>query len=132
MKRQVSSKNTFYLDIFEPPPTWRPHYYPRRSPLHHQPSLSEIVYQDYNESRLSSSYYQEYDSDYEDSQRNNDDGSMFTAAEDVGDEEFERHGHLLSSTEPIVDYMKRCHIQPTAEWKGKLKVKVEVGLMNKE
>ncbi|KAG1525155.1 hypothetical protein G6F52_003578 [Rhizopus delemar] len=103
--------------IFEPPPTWRPHYYPRRSPLHHQPSLSEIVYQDYNESRLSSSYYQEYDSDYEDSQRNNDDGSMFTAAEDVGDEEFERHGHLLSSTEPIVDYMKRCHIQPTAEWK---------------
>lgn len=52
----------YYMDIFEPTPPWRapslnnmggggaylPQSPTHRSPLHHQPSLSEIVYQDYN------------------------------------------------------------------------------------
>jgi hypothetical protein len=52
----------YYMDIFEPTTPWRapslnnmggggaylPQSPTHRSPLHHQPSLSEIVYQDYN------------------------------------------------------------------------------------
>lgn len=52
---------SFYMDIFEPPPQWRTsvnnntnsinyhaHSPTHRSPIHHQPSLSEIVYQEFN------------------------------------------------------------------------------------
>lgn len=65
INKQYSPKEreqTYYLDIFEPPPTWRPHshsnYYPptHRSPLHHQPSLSEIVYQDYNDNHIGNDF----------------------------------------------------------------------------
>ncbi|KAL9553962.1 hypothetical protein PS6_003683 [Mucor atramentarius] len=51
----------FYMDIFEPPPQWRTsvnntansinyhaHSPTHRSPIHHQPSLSEIVFQEFN------------------------------------------------------------------------------------
>jgi hypothetical protein len=63
MRKREQQQAHFYLDIFEPPPQWRPtttsnsgervtgyhaHSPTHRSPIHHQPSLSEIVYQDYN------------------------------------------------------------------------------------
>ncbi|KAI8359935.1 hypothetical protein EDC96DRAFT_235368 [Choanephora cucurbitarum] len=41
-----------FMDIFEPPPHWRTgvniEASAQRSPLQHQPSLSEIIFQDYN------------------------------------------------------------------------------------
>ncbi|CEG66002.1 hypothetical protein RMATCC62417_02663 [Rhizopus microsporus] len=141
INKQYSPKEreqTYYLDIFEPPPTWRPHshsnYYPptHRSPLHHQPSLSEIVYQDYTDNHIvyrrsmldssSSLHYQEYDSDFDDSQqeiKTADDMSMFTAAEDVPDEDIIRHGHLPTAQEVeiINNFMKKMDIKCSAEWK---------------
>ncbi|KAI7893188.1 uncharacterized protein EV154DRAFT_561645 [Mucor mucedo] len=64
MRKRDQQQPLFFLDIFEPPPQWRTtatrsnngggnagyhaHSPTHRSPIHHQPSLSEIVYQDYN------------------------------------------------------------------------------------
>lgn len=64
MRKREQQQPLFYVDIFEPSPQWRTtatrsnngggnagyhaHSPTHRSPIHHQPSLSEIVYQDYN------------------------------------------------------------------------------------
>jgi hypothetical protein len=61
MRKREQQQPHFFLDIFEPPPQWRAaarsnignagyhaHSPTHQSPIHHQPSLSEIVYQDYN------------------------------------------------------------------------------------
>ncbi|KAL9538235.1 hypothetical protein MBANPS3_011088 [Mucor bainieri] len=60
-QQTVLGAPSFYMDIFEPPPQWRTsvnnntnsinyhaHSPTHRSPIHHQPSLSEIVYQEFN------------------------------------------------------------------------------------
>lgn len=65
MRKREQQQAYFYSDIIEPlPPQWHTtgvtasnsssvyhaHSPTHRSPIHHQPSLSEIVYQDYNNS----------------------------------------------------------------------------------
>lgn len=68
-REQQQPAPIFFMDIFEPPPQWRAsvnnnnnnntngsqqqqgyhaHSPTHRSPIHHQPSLSEIVFQEYN------------------------------------------------------------------------------------
>jgi hypothetical protein len=64
MRKHENQQQPFFMDIFEPPPQWRTtvahsnnggghagyhaHSPTHRSPIHHQPSLSEIVCQDFN------------------------------------------------------------------------------------
>lgn len=62
MRKRDQPPQYFFTDIFEPPPPWpttvahsnnsgnNPSYHgnAHRSPIHHHPSLSEIVYQDYS------------------------------------------------------------------------------------